>query len=71
MGIFKVYFNHPMMKLAFSPKVKWVLLICVLVGLFVLVVYHYNSQIWTKIVKLYTVLHDRNELKSVIRSYGA
>jgi len=71
MGIFNVYFIHPMMKLAFSPKVKWVLLICVLTGLFVLVVYHYNSQIWTKIIKLYTVLHDRNELKSIIRSYGA
>jgi len=34
-------------------------------------VYHYNSQIWTKVVKFYALLYDRNELKALVRSYGA
>jgi len=59
------------MKSFLSPKVKWVLLICFLTGLFVFLVYHYNSQIWTKVVKFYTLLYDRNQLKGIIRSYGA
>jgi uncharacterized membrane protein YdjX (TVP38/TMEM64 family) len=54
-----------------SPKVKWVLLICFLTGLFVFLVYHYNSQIWAKVVKLYMLLYDRAQLKALIRSYGA
>jgi uncharacterized membrane protein YdjX (TVP38/TMEM64 family) len=59
------------MKCFLSPKVKWVLLLCFLTGLFVFFVYHYNSQIWTKAVKFYTLLYDRNQLKGIIRSYGA
>lgn len=59
------------MKYFLSPKVKWVLLICFLTGLFVFLVYHYNSEIWTKVVKSYALLHDRAQLKTLIRSYGA
>jgi uncharacterized membrane protein YdjX (TVP38/TMEM64 family) len=59
------------MKLSLSPKIKWVLLICFLTGLFVFLVYHYNSQIWMKVVKFYTLLYDRAQLKTLIRSYGA
>jgi uncharacterized membrane protein YdjX (TVP38/TMEM64 family) len=59
------------MKVIVSPKIKWVLIICLLTGLFVLVAYHYNSQIWTKIVNSYSLLHDRAQLKTAIRSYGA
>jgi uncharacterized membrane protein YdjX (TVP38/TMEM64 family) len=56
-----------------SPKVKWVILICFLTGLFVFLVYHYNHnpRIWTKVVKFYTLLYDRAQLKALIRSYGA
>ena len=59
------------MKYFLSPKMKWVLLICFLTGLFVFLVYHYNSQIWTKVAKFYMLLYDRAQLKALIRSYGA
>jgi uncharacterized membrane protein YdjX (TVP38/TMEM64 family) len=59
------------MRLPSSPKIKWVLIICLLTGLFVFVAYHYNTQIWTKIVNSYSVLYDRAQLKAAIRSYGA
>ena len=59
------------MKYFHSPKAKWVLLICFLAGLFVFLVYHYNSQIWTEVVKFYALLYDRDQLKGIIRSYGA
>jgi uncharacterized membrane protein YdjX (TVP38/TMEM64 family) len=58
------------MKLSFSPKLKWVLIICALAGLFVFSVYEYNSQLWTQIVKFYDILHNRHQLKKVILSYG-
>ena len=58
------------MKLSFSPRLKWVLIICALTGLFVIFVYQYNSQLWTQIVKFYDVLHNRHQLKKVIVSYG-
>jgi uncharacterized membrane protein YdjX (TVP38/TMEM64 family) len=59
------------MKYFLSPKIKWVLLICFLTGLFVFLVYHYNSQIWAKVVKFYVLLYDKTALKALIRSYGA
>lgn len=59
------------MKYFLSPKVKWVLLACFLTGLFVFLVYYYNSQLWTKAARFYTLLYDRNQLKGIIRSYGA
>jgi uncharacterized membrane protein YdjX (TVP38/TMEM64 family) len=59
------------MKHFLSPKVKWVLLICFLTGLFVFLVYYYNSQIWAKVTKFHTLFYDRTQLKSLIRSYGA
>ena len=58
------------MKLSFSPRLKWVLIICALAGLFGFFVYQYNSQLWTQIVKFYDVLHNRHQLKKVIVSYG-
>jgi uncharacterized membrane protein YdjX (TVP38/TMEM64 family) len=58
------------MRVSLSPKVKWVLIICFLAGLFVFFVYQYNSQLWIKIVKFYDILHDRHQLKKVILSFG-
>jgi uncharacterized membrane protein YdjX (TVP38/TMEM64 family) len=57
------------MKFSFRGKWKWVCVI--LAGLIFLSVYQYNSQLWTKIVRLYDILHDRHQLKVVIFSYGA
>ena len=58
------------MKHFLSPKVKWVLLICFLTGLFVFLIYYYNPKIWAKVVKFYLLLYDRAQLKALIRSYG-
>ncbi len=59
--------------MATSPKTKWIwiLFLCILVGLAFIIIYQYNSQLWNQIVKLYDLLHDRQQLKGFIRSYGA
>jgi len=54
------------MKVSFQWK--WVFVI--LAVLVLLSIYQYNSQIWTKIAKLYDILHDRQQLKVIIRSFG-
>ncbi len=59
------------MKYSRSLKIGWILLICLLTGLSVFLFYHYNSQVWTKVVQCYSVLHDRTQLKLLIRSFGA
>jgi uncharacterized membrane protein YdjX (TVP38/TMEM64 family) len=53
-----------------SPKLKWILIISCLVALFVIIVYQYNSLLWTKAVEFYEILHDRHQLKRAILSYG-
>lgn len=58
------------MKLSTQSKVKWVSFICLLVGFALILIYQYNSQIWTKTLKLYDILHDRHQLKGVIISFG-
>ena len=52
-------------------KWKWVLFLCVLAGFVFFLVYQYNSQLWTQVVKLYDTLHNRHELKKFILSFGA
>jgi uncharacterized membrane protein YdjX (TVP38/TMEM64 family) len=42
-----------------------------LVGFAFIILYQYNSQLWNQIVKLYDFLHDRQQLKGFIRSFGA
>jgi uncharacterized membrane protein YdjX (TVP38/TMEM64 family) len=53
-----------------QTKWKWVLFLCILVGAVFLIIYQYNSQLWIQIVKLYDILHDRHQLKVIIRSFG-
>ncbi len=50
---------------------KWVLFLCILVGLVFFVIYQYNSQLWIQVVKLYDFLKDHDQLKSYISSFGA
>jgi uncharacterized membrane protein YdjX (TVP38/TMEM64 family) len=52
-------------------KWKWVLFLCILAGFVFFLVYQYNSQLWTQVVKLYDSLHNRHELKRFILSFGA
>ena len=47
------------------------MIVCFLAGLFVFLVYQYNSQLWIKIVTYYDILHNRHQLKKVLLSFGA
>jgi len=51
-------------------KWKWVLFLCILAGFVFFLVYQYNSQLWTQVVKLYDSLYNRHELKRFILSFG-
>ncbi len=51
-------------------KWKWVLLLCFLAGVVFLITYQYNSQSWNQVVKFYDLIHDRQQLKGFISSYG-
>jgi len=55
------------MKFSFERKWLWI----VLAGLIFFSIYHYNSQLWIKVVGIYEILHDRHELKVIIHSYGS
>ena len=59
------------MKLLFQPKLKWILVICILAGLSFFSIYQYNTPLWHEAVKLYYVLQDHHRLKEIISSYGA
>jgi uncharacterized membrane protein YdjX (TVP38/TMEM64 family) len=52
-------------------KWKWIFFLCILAGFVFFLVYQYNSQLWTQVGKLYDTLHDRQQLKGFIRSFGA
>jgi len=58
------------MTMSFWTKWKWVLFLFILAGIAFLIVYQYNSQLWNQIVKTYDLLHDRQQLKGFIRSFG-
>jgi uncharacterized membrane protein YdjX (TVP38/TMEM64 family) len=59
------------MKFSLRQKWLWIVIICLLGGsAFVFFIYHYNSPLCTKVSKLYDTLHDRTQLKKVIRSFG-
>jgi len=59
------------MKLLFQPKLKWILVICILAGLSFFSIYQYNTPLWHEAVKLHYVLQDHHRLKEIISSYGA
>jgi len=54
----------------FSLHWKWKWLWVILAGFIILSIYQYNSQLWIKVVNLYDILHDRHQLKVIIRSFG-
>ena len=55
-----------------SPRKKWIWIscFCLLGGIAFISIYQYNSQIWIKATNFYDTLHDRPQLKKVIRSFG-
>jgi uncharacterized membrane protein YdjX (TVP38/TMEM64 family) len=54
----------------FSLQWKWKWLWVILAGFIILSIYQYNSQLWIKAGNLYDILHDRHQLKVIIRSFG-
>ncbi len=58
------------MATSFWKKWRWVLILCIFVGVAFLVIWHYNSQLWNQVSKLYHVYQNHHELKKVIKSFG-
>ncbi len=54
----------------FSHQGKWRWLWIILGGLALFIIYQYHSQLWTKVINLYDLLHNRHQLKIAILSYG-
>ena len=52
---------------------KWIKMvaICFLGGLAFFLILEFNSELWLKAHRVYEILHSRQELKGVIRSFGA
>ncbi len=58
------------MIMSFQPQWKWILFLSLLAGFVFFLIYQYNSQLWIQAVKLYNLLHDPNQLKRLITSFG-
>ena len=58
------------MKLLLQSRSRWGWVTCLLVGLVILLIYLYNSQLWIQVVKPWDLFHDRHQLKKVIKSFG-
>ena len=54
-----------------TSRTKWTLFACILVGVVSFLIYHYNSEIWFYIIRLYDLYQDHEAFKKVISSYGA
>ncbi len=54
----------------FSLQRKWKWIWIILGALVLLVIYQYHSQLWTKSVHLYDLVHNHHQLKTALRSYG-
>lgn len=59
------------MAVSLQTKWKWVIFICLLIGIVFFLLYQFNSQIWIQAVKIYDTLYKRHELKAFILSFGA
>ncbi|RPJ04242.1 MAG: hypothetical protein EHM36_11055, partial [Deltaproteobacteria bacterium] len=59
------------MGLSLQAKVKWMSFLVLLVGFLFLLIYHYDSHLWTHLIKLYNALHHPHRLKGILLSYGA
>jgi len=56
-----------------TSRRKWTRIwsLCILTGVLSLLIYHYNSQIWFCLMKVYHLYQDQEAFKKVISSYGA
>jgi len=58
------------MKSLLSLKLTWIVIVCILAGVFSFFIYHYNAQLWGEAVKSYCILADHHRLKETIASFG-
>jgi len=58
------------MATSFGKRWKWVFFLCFLAGVFFLVIWQYNSELWNQVNKLFHIYQDRHQLKKVISSFG-
>ncbi|MCX8118292.1 MAG: TVP38/TMEM64 family protein [Desulfobacterota bacterium] len=58
------------MPIPLPKRKRWILLFLVL-GLFVLLIYRFNSVLWDELVQIYKLLHDQHHLKEIITGFGA
>ena len=54
-----------------TSRTKWTLFVCISVGVVSFLIYHYNSEIWFYIIRLYDLYQDHEAFKKVISSHGA
>ena len=52
-------------------KWTWTVSLCILIGVLSFLIYHYNSQIWLSVIRIYHLYQDHEAFKKVISSYGA
>jgi len=58
------------MTVSFLKRRNW-LIFLLLLGVVILLIYRFNSQLWVKALEFYELLHDQHHLKAIITSYGA
>ena len=54
-----------------QPKWVKIVAICFLGGLVFFLILEFNSHFWLRANRLYEILHSRQQLKGIIRSFGA
>ncbi len=71
MRIMDVSLPESEMERAQRQQWAWILGICILAGIAFFLIYHYNSQLYSKLHEFYHTFHSRQQMKALIRSYGA
>jgi uncharacterized membrane protein YdjX (TVP38/TMEM64 family) len=59
------------MRLSRQSKLNWVWITFLLVGLPILLIYRFNSQLWIQAIKLWNLFQDHHRSKEFILSFGA
>jgi uncharacterized membrane protein YdjX (TVP38/TMEM64 family) len=59
------------MRIVLRSKWLWITVFCLFGGVAFFLIYHYDSQFWARVTKLYSSLYSPNRLKKLILSYGA
>ncbi len=64
--------DHPRsMRISSGPRWLKIGLVCLLGAFAFFLIYHYNSQLWQRVVRAYELAHHKRALKDFIGSFGA